>query len=183
MQRPRNLIKTVHNDAVTGPPPPQHCPSARELDDIELLAHGVFGVPARLEGPSGPVELVLPQETSERAQAAGAVEIVDPEGVPLAQVSVSATYPAGDGAVGITGELASLQHHEFGAFRNLYLSPGQTRSCSARMPSPCRCTPHSPCMTSTGSAPKQPGGECCCSRSPETGRRRMPAAGCRLPAC
>lgn len=105
------------------PPVPQHCPSPRELDDLELLTHGVLGLTG-FEGPSGLVTLTVPAELAEAAQDAGALELLDPEGLPLARVEVGSTYDAGDGT-GITGAVTALTHHEFGAFRRLYLSPAQ----------------------------------------------------------
>ncbi len=105
------------------PAVPQHCPSARELDDLELLTHGVFGL-AGFEGAGGLVTLTVPAEVAEAARDAGALELVDPEGLPLARVEVGSTYDAGDGT-GITGAVTALTHHEFGAFRRLHLSPAQ----------------------------------------------------------
>jgi sulfate adenylyltransferase len=112
----------VHNDAVTSSP--QHCPSPRELDDLELLSHGALGHPARFEGEDDLVTLHLPADVAEQARAAGAVELVDPEGVPLATVAIENTYPAGP-STGVVGPVTPLQHNEFGAFRHLYLSPAQ----------------------------------------------------------
>jgi len=105
------------------PTVPQHCPSPRELDDLELLTHGVLGLTG-FEGPGGLVTLTVPTELAAAAQAAGALELVDPEGLPLARVEVGSTYAAGDGT-GISGTVTALTHHEFGAFRRLYLSPAQ----------------------------------------------------------
>ena len=106
---------------------PQHCPSPRELDDLELLSHGALGVPARFEGDGGQVTLQAPPAVAELASKAGMIELVDPEGVPLATVTVESTYPAA-GLVGIEGTVSPLQHNEFGAFRRLYLGPDQVRA-------------------------------------------------------
>jgi len=105
------------------PAVPQHCPSPRELDDLELLTHGVLGLTG-FEGPDGLVTLTVPADVAAAAQDAGALELVDPEGLPLARVEVASTYDACDGT-GITGAVTALTHHEFGAFRRLYLSPAQ----------------------------------------------------------
>jgi sulfate adenylyltransferase len=107
------------------PAAPQHCPSPRELDDLELLTHGVFGDPA-FEGPGGLVTLQVPEPVAVAARDAGELELVDPEGLPLARVDVASTYPA-DGLTGIAGRVRALAHHEFGAFRRLYLSPEEVR--------------------------------------------------------
>jgi sulfate adenylyltransferase len=109
----------VHNDPV---PLPQYCPSPRELDDLELLLHGVLGDP-RFEPGAGLVTLQAPAS----AVGQGEIELVDPEGVPLARVTVEETYPAGD-LVGVVGPVQSLQHNEFGAYRDLHLTPHGARS-------------------------------------------------------
>ena len=105
------------------PAVPQHCPSPRELDDLELLAHGVLGLTG-FEGPDGLVTLTVPTEVAAAAQDSGCLELVDPEGLPLARVEVRSTYDAG-GRTGLTGPVTPLTHHEFGAFRRLYLTPAQ----------------------------------------------------------
>src|ERR1700745_3284783 len=66
---------------------PQHCPTPRELDDLELLTHGVFGLRG-FEGQDGLVPLQVPHEVATAAVEAGALELVDPEGLPLARVAV-----------------------------------------------------------------------------------------------
>ncbi|KQW48551.1 adenylylsulfate kinase [Nocardioides sp. Root1257] len=97
------------------PAPPQYCPTPRELDDLELLASGALAPTTSFGEPGSPVTLALPSEVSATAEAAGAVEIVDPEGLPLARVSVPG------------GAVTPLTHAQYGPFRRLYLSPAQTR--------------------------------------------------------
>jgi len=104
-------------------PIPQHCPTPRELDDLELLVHGTFGVDG-FEGPDGLATLAVPGDVAEAAEQAGGLELVDPEGLPLARMEVASTYDCGT-LVGVTGTVVGLAHHEFGAFRRLYLSPAQ----------------------------------------------------------
>ena len=58
--------------------PDQFCPSPRELDDLELLLNG--GLAPQVNFDDGPVRLELPAELVE----ADEVELVDPEGLPLA---------------------------------------------------------------------------------------------------
>ena len=70
------------------PAPPQHCPTPRELDDLELLANGALRPTTRFDEPGSPVTLDLPPLVEAAARAAGAVELVDPEGLPLARVTV-----------------------------------------------------------------------------------------------
>jgi sulfate adenylyltransferase len=107
--------------------PPQHSPSPRELDDLELLSHGALAPLTGFEGPDGLVTLHVPTDVATAASTAGELELVDPEGVPLALVSVEATYDTDDGLVGIAGEVVPVAHNEFGAFRRLFLSPEQVR--------------------------------------------------------
>ena len=92
---------------------PQHHPTPRELADLELLIHGTL--PGPFNAPGSPVTLTLPPEVETAATAAGAVELVDPEGLPLARVS----WPA--------GEVTPLATAAYGPFRRLYLSPAQVR--------------------------------------------------------
>jgi sulfate adenylyltransferase len=110
------------------PAPPQYSPSPRELDDLELLSHGVLAPLTGFEGPDGLVTLHVPADVATAAKEAGAVELVDPEGVPLATVTVESTYDTGgDGTVGIVGDVAPITHNEFGAFRRLHLSPDEVK--------------------------------------------------------
>ncbi len=113
----------------TATPAPQHAPSPRELDDLELISHGALPQLTGFEGPDGLVTLHVPRGIAEAAAAAGALELVDPEGVPLATVSVESTYEADESGelTGITGPVTPITHNEFGAFRRLYLSPTQVK--------------------------------------------------------
>jgi sulfate adenylyltransferase len=94
---------------------PQYCPTPRELDDLELLVSGALAPTVGFDEPASAVTLDLPPTVAEQAREAGAVEIVDPEGLPLAQVE-----PA-------TGAVRPLAHPQYGPFRRLYLTPAQTR--------------------------------------------------------
>jgi sulfate adenylyltransferase len=107
-------------------PIPQHCPSPRELDDLELLTHDALAPLAGFEGPEGIITLRVPHDVASAATAAGRLELVDPEGVPLAQVTIESTYDSGQ-LTGIQGTVSALAHNEFGAFRRLYLTPRQVR--------------------------------------------------------
>ena len=97
-------------------PVPQHCPSSRELDDLELLSGGAFAPTVSFDEPGSPVTLALPPAVAEAATAAGAVELVDPEGLPLARVTVPG------------GKVEPLTHAQHGPFRRLYLTPTQARA-------------------------------------------------------
>ena len=87
----------------------QHCPTSRELDDLELLSSGALAPIVGFNQPGSPITLDLPPEVS------GVVELVDPEGLPLARVEVS------------TGRVELLSAPQYGPFRRLYLTPGQVR--------------------------------------------------------
>ncbi len=100
-------------------PAPQHCPSPVELDDLELILSGAVPGVTGFNQPGSILTLALPDAVSEAATAAGAVEIVDPEGLPLARVS----WPA--------GEVSVLAHAAYGPFRNLHLTPAQHREANA----------------------------------------------------
>jgi sulfate adenylyltransferase len=90
-------------------PTPQHCPSPRELADLELLTAGALAPVTRFGEPGSAVTLDLPEELADQD-----VELVDPEGLPLALL-----HP--DGSV---EELARAQH---GPFRRLHLTPAEVR--------------------------------------------------------
>ena len=94
---------------------PQYCPTARELDDLELLVSGALAPTVAFNEPGSAVTLTLPDDVAARAAAAGAVELVDPEGLPLAQVSLP------------DGTIEPLTHAQYGPFRRLYLTPTETR--------------------------------------------------------
>ena len=94
---------------------PQFCPTPRELDDLELLTTGALAPLTRFDEPGSVVTLRLPDDVRTAAEAAGGVELVDPEGLPLARVSL----PGGD--------VEALTHAQYGPFRDLYLSPAQAR--------------------------------------------------------
>ena len=109
-------------DSPAAPPPPQHCPTPRELDDLQLLASGALGTEAAFTA-DGPLTLTLPAAVAEQARAAGAVELVDPEGLPLARLGTADAQEGPDGAVVLAGVPEILTTHQHGAFRRLYLSP------------------------------------------------------------
>ena len=90
-------------------PTPQHCPSPRELADLELLTNGALAPMSGFNQSGSPVTLDLPDAL--RGQE---VELVDPEGLPLARLRPD-------------GSLAALAHPQHGPFRRLHLTPAETR--------------------------------------------------------
>ena len=106
---------------------PQHCPTPRELDDLELIGTGALAPLDGFEGEDGLVRLVVPSAVAAAAEAAGALELVDPEGLPLARVSPVSTYPVDGVTTGVHGPVTTLARPEFGPFRSLYLTPAETR--------------------------------------------------------
>ena len=102
---------------MSNPPPPQHCPSPRELDDLELLTAGALAPTTGFNEPGSPVTLALPDELADQVAAGGAVELVDPEGLPLARISGS----------GAGWAVTPLTHAQYGPFRRLHLAPADVR--------------------------------------------------------
>lgn len=102
--------------------PPRYLPSVRELDDLDLLGSGALAPLPGFSGSDGLVTLCVPENTAKQAVDAGTLELVDPEGVPLACVTVRSTYPSGD-LVGIAGDVTTYARTGFGAFRGFFLSP------------------------------------------------------------
>ncbi|NYG59822.1 sulfate adenylyltransferase [Nocardioides daedukensis] len=88
---------------------PQHCPTPRELDDLELLVSGALAPLTGFNEPGSPVTLSLPDEL-----VGHEIELVDPEGFPIARLDER-------------GSVESLTPPEHGPFRRLHLTPGEVR--------------------------------------------------------
>ena len=95
-------------------PVPQHHPSTRELDDLELLIGGALQPITGFNEPGSPITLHLPADVVDTAHEAGEVELVDPEGLPLAVVDLD-------------GRVRALTQAQHGPFRRLYLAPTQAQ--------------------------------------------------------
>ncbi len=95
------------------PVPLQFCPTPRELDDLELLVNGALAPLTGFDEPGASVTLHRPDGAE-----GGEVELVDPEGLPLATVAPDGTVRA-------------LAHTQFGPFRRFYLTPAQAREAYA----------------------------------------------------
>jgi sulfate adenylyltransferase len=101
-------------------PAPQYCPSPRELDDLELLLSGALAPLTSFSDVSDPgITLALPPELADAPE----VELVDPEGLPLARYS-----PGGRAASGqARPQLTPLATPTYGPFRRLHLTPAEAR--------------------------------------------------------
>ncbi len=93
---------------------PQVCPSPRELDDLELLLSGALAPIRGFDEPGSPVTLALPEDLAELEE----LELVDPEGLPLARAQRQ-----DDGSLA----LDALSAPEHGPFRRFHLTPEQVR--------------------------------------------------------
>jgi sulfate adenylyltransferase len=118
-------------------PLPQWTPSQRELDDLDVLVNRCLGPDhTGFVDPSEPGALPLtldvPAPTAEAAAAAGSVQLIDPEGAPLALLTVTGQYDAGGGRIGLVGPVTRLAHNEFGPFRSLHLPPAAVHSLHDR---------------------------------------------------
>lgn len=116
------------------PPIPTWTPSQRELDDLDLLVNKCFEPPIdgfvdpRTAGELAPITLAVSPQVATLATARGQLDLVDPEGAPLARLTVSSHWTTEDGLVGLAGPLEQLAHNEFGPFRRLHRSPAQVHS-------------------------------------------------------
>jgi sulfate adenylyltransferase len=90
-------------------PTPQHCPSPRELADLELLTGNALAPVTRFGEAGSPITLDLPEALRGRD-----VELVDPEGLPLALLKPD-------------GSVEALTHAQHGPFRRLHLTPAEVR--------------------------------------------------------
>jgi sulfate adenylyltransferase len=107
---------------------PQWTPTPRELDDLDLLVLGCFTPP--LDGfvaptdHGAPVTLTVPSTTAEVATGVGLLDLIDPEGAPLARLTVTGTWTTDEqGRVGLVGPVEPQAHNAFGPFRRLHVGP------------------------------------------------------------
>ncbi|MGL5825640.1 MAG: adenylyl-sulfate kinase [Nocardioides sp.] len=113
----------------SGPAVPQHCPTPRELDDLELLVSGALAPVSGFNEPGSPITLTLPPELIGEPE----VELVDPEGFPVARVTPHTLSDASAGirdASAVRGGWAvtSVASAQYGPFRRLHLTPAEVRA-------------------------------------------------------
>ncbi len=113
--------------------PPQVLADPETLDALELLRHGVWDRGS--VGPDGPASLEVPATEAADALAAGAVEVVDPEGVPVATVPVRSARPGtgtDDPVVAVaSGPPTWLAQRSSRPFERLYRRPVEVRDEAA----------------------------------------------------
>jgi len=96
----------------------QHCPQPKELDDLELLTGGALSPVEGYDELGSPVTIDLPAEADAELDAGRSIELVDPEGLPLARLT-----RAKDRSLTVT----ALTHAQYGPFRRLHLTPDAVR--------------------------------------------------------
>ena len=101
---------------------PQFCPAPDILDDLELLRVGAFA-PQHDVRPDGALEVHVPAEIAAAARAAGGVEIVDPEGVPLVRFEATGRDCECGGLV-LAGAPTWIGKPSPRTFERFYLAPG-----------------------------------------------------------
>lgn len=100
---------------------PQYCPSASVADDLELMRMDVLS--ARFAEPPGFSQLYVPSDLAGQARDAGAIELTDPEGAKLAEVSIDDTYSVTDDIAGIIGRAHDVTSAGSRPFNHLYRDP------------------------------------------------------------
>lgn len=112
----------------SSPSKPQFAPTPRELDDVEILRMGVLNPLYSFEPPGGSITLAVPTNVATWGRSGGGIELTDPEGVPLALVSVDETYPLSGGMTGVVGEIFAMPGQVSRAFGHLYVPPSEPRT-------------------------------------------------------
>ncbi|HET7173620.1 MAG TPA: adenylyl-sulfate kinase [Nocardioidaceae bacterium] len=110
---------------------PQWLPTAVQLDDLDLVLSGCLpGVAGFVDphsaGAAAPITLTVPAEVGRRALTLGSLDLTDPEGAPLARLTVTGRWlpePPDESLVGLVGSLEAVAHYEFGPFRSLHRRP------------------------------------------------------------
>ncbi len=98
---------------------PQFCPPVDQLDDLELLHAGALTE----QDIDRLTPLHIPHTIAAQALAAGGVEIVDPEGVPFAQVPTGSATPDRDGCLDLPAHATWTGRPSPRTFERYYASP------------------------------------------------------------
>ncbi|MEJ7708044.1 MAG: adenylyl-sulfate kinase [Nocardioidaceae bacterium] len=115
---------------------PSWTPTQRELDDLDLLVSGALGprgtgfVDPR-SGDASPLTLTVPDEIAEQALRTGQLDLIDPEGAPLARLTIEGTWPGSDSGTGLAGPVKRLAPNDFGPFRRLHLAPDEVHASNS----------------------------------------------------
>jgi sulfate adenylyltransferase len=135
---------------------PQWTPTARELDDLDLLVGRRLAplrhcVPAALleraggdrpaaligfvdpasAGAAAAITLAVDSDVADRALAAGGLTLIDPEGAPLAWMQPIGSWPGPEGRTGLVGPVEQVAHNAFGPFRRLHVTPARLHETEA----------------------------------------------------
>jgi sulfate adenylyltransferase len=115
----------VSSPAISGVRRPHWTPSARELDDLELLGLGLLAPVGGFTGPDEVprITLMVDTDVAESAVVAGSLDLLDPEGVTLSTLRVSSTYAVGGGRTGVVGDVDRTAPREYGPFRAYHVVP------------------------------------------------------------
>jgi sulfate adenylyltransferase len=116
----------------------------RQLGDLELILSGAFG-PLRwfmsdadvasvvedgtlADGTPWPIPVTLDVASAAVPADASRVMLCDPEGTPLATMTIAARSPVGAELIRLAGEVTKNRPVEHGSFRRLMISPAQARA-------------------------------------------------------
>ncbi len=105
----RATLSAVRSGTIARCPRPQYCPTPRELDDLELLLSGALAPHFNFDVSDPGITLALPPELADAPE----IELVDPEGLPL--------------ALWTREGLTALATPSYGPFRRLHLTPTEVR--------------------------------------------------------
>lgn len=106
---------------------PQFTPAAREINDIELLRMGALDSSIGFGGANDVVTIHVPAAVAHRAREAGELELADPEGVPLAILTIEDSFDLTSGHVGLAGPIRPLPGVIHRAFGSRYVPPSATK--------------------------------------------------------
>ncbi|KRE78539.1 adenylyl-sulfate kinase [Arthrobacter sp. Soil763] len=120
-------------------PEPSHVLTGARLDELELLLGGLYGPADGYALPSSvpaewpwPFTLPVPAAVGKLAVDRGALVITDPDGTPLARLSVIAGQDSGHDTMHVAGRLEALQPAEHPPVRRLRLTRPLTGVGSAQ---------------------------------------------------